>query len=919
MIVHSKPNKQADEYGYFVNSDSDIILYKSLEALEMKDAYQTYAVKCLPTAKIGQKEIEACRHYLKKEIETVKPKIIIALGETALIATTGLTKISSQRGGVKQGLDGVQVVPTFNPFYASSSDANIEKFANDLELAFQVLHGVEEEEKEVAKTNAVVVDTMEKVDTLIEYIKQTGRTSFDVETTKLEYYAEDAKMTSISFSFQPNSAYVIYLHHKAQCFTEEEKDALKRDFETADIDRASLDYALSVFKLRNGLNETMSKIYGTLVLMDEVFKGDAGLEGIPMTDELADAVLDNLDYVIFTDVQIKEIFKKLSDGVFMNPEVEKIAQNFKFDAEWVKTYGVEGFAGRCEDIMLMHYAIQNNRLHNLKDMVADYYPAFANYEDEKDLYPWDSIPVDIQTQYNGIDSDMTFRLSILLLDELLVDERAYIVYRNLLMPVCLNLLEVEYDGVDIDKDYLEARIEEAEEIIKEVSDELHKHPKVIAFEKEEYELAIDGEIKALEKKIEKGSTPAHMKRWEKNVEDLKTGVVGPKKYEKVKFGTNTDKLKRLFFDEHGFQFPMPYDWKKRQKVKSVKKDYMPLFKDNTGFIDGIKRINSVSHTLSNFLKGVHKLLDSKNRLHTSYKQLIETGRISSSKPNLQNIPPEGRHPDPVASRVHGFVKRCFPAPEDHYFVEVDYSQAELRLIAMYANEKNMLDIYAKGGDIHASTAARMSEMTMEEFYKLEKKDIKQRRFNAKAANFGLIYGLSAVGYQNYAETNYGLILSKAEAEEQREMFLYDMYPALPDYHDKYIAKCEKNGGVRTLLGYKRFIPEIHDDDGFKRNHAENQAVNTPIQGTAGQLTLFALVLLRKRLDKRVRVVNTVHDSIHMYVPKSLMDSSARIIRETMENLPLEDYFIGAKIEGVTMKVDFAISDKSWGDLDEVEL
>jgi len=200
--------------------------------------------------------------------------------------------------------------------------------------------------------------------------------------------------------------------------------------------------------------------------------------------------------------------------------------------------------------------------------------------------------------------------------------------------------------------------------------------------------------------------------------------------------------------------------------------------------------------------------------------------------------------------------------------------------------------------------------------KLPAKEIKLKRFKAKAANFGLIYGLSVKGFQMYAKQNYNLILTEDEAEEQREQFLYEWYPKLVDYHSKYIAKAQKFGYVRTLFGYKRWIVDI-DEEGQKGKHAENQAINTPIQGTSGQLTEFAIVLLWFRLDRlKSKIRNTVHDSIHFNHKQGYVKRAREIIKDTMENLPIKDYF-GIEIKEVEMKIDITTSDKGWGDLVEL--
>jgi DNA polymerase-1 len=229
----------------------------------------------------------------------------------------------------------------------------------------------------------------------------------------------------------------------------------------------------------------------------------------------------------------------------------------------------------------------------------------------------------------------------------------------------------------------------------------------------------------------------------------------------------------------------------------------------------------------------------------------------------------------------------------------------------------MIESYARGEDIHIKTGIMLAGITLEDFNSLPKDEKKLIRYRAKAANFGLCYGAGWRGYQAYASQNYGLELTDDEAKEQRQNY-FDMYPKLETYHKKYIALCKKDGGVKTFFGFKRQIPEIYEKENKRiKSEAENQAVNTPIQGTAGQLTLFCINLLRFRLDPSVKMVNTVHDSIHFYIPKKIKNETMKLIKLTMENAPVETYF-GKKIEKVKMEVDFSVSDDSWGKLEEIE-
>lgn len=283
---------------------------------------------------------------------------------------------------------------------------------------------------------------------------------------------------------------------------------------------------------------------------------------------------------------------------------------------------------------------------------------------------------------------------------------------------------------------------------------------------------------------------------------------------------------------------------------------------------------------------------------------------SSDKPNLQNIITRTKYKE-VEDAV-AFVKKSFIVPDEYTLVQADYSQMELRVIAHFADEKTMIDAYRRDQDIHELTAANSRGYTLEEFKKLDPKLYKQYRYEAKAENFGFIYGISSEGFREYARTTYDLKLSQRESEHRRAAY-FKKYPNLLKYHQEYISKAKKFKYVRTMFGRKIHLPDIDSINSGVRGHAERNAINSPIQGTAGEMTIFAVALLTVRLPKEVYIVNTIHDSIMFYIPDNMVSTVIPIIKETMENLPAKQYF-GREIDSLPIKVDFEYSKKSWKEL-----
>jgi DNA polymerase-1 len=293
--------------------------------------------------------------------------------------------------------------------------------------------------------------------------------------------------------------------------------------------------------------------------------------------------------------------------------------------------------------------------------------------------------------------------------------------------------------------------------------------------------------------------------------------------------------------------------------------------------------------------------------------------LSSANPNLQNITDPKRIQNPTAREIAETIRRLFVAPEDHWLLQFDYSQAELRIIADLAKEVEMIAAYERGEDIHAITAATFMDMTLEQFNQLPGDVRKTQRYHAKAGNFGLIYRISPEGFQRFARQSYGVRLTLEEATERHHKWL-NKYAKIEDYHALYVAKGLKYGYVRTLFGRKRHLPAIKSNDSFDRGQDERRAINSPVQGTAGEMTIFSIALLHLKLDPRVRLMNTVHDSVIYAVPKSepgLLEETMRIIKETAENLPTFEYFDNG-LKQVKMVIDFELSDNSWADLKELK-
>jgi DNA polymerase I-like protein with 3'-5' exonuclease and polymerase domains len=629
----------------------------------------------------------------------------------------------------------------------------------------------------------------------------------------------------------------------------------------------------------------------------------------------------------FSEEDLKFIFKLLSDEVFGNPAITKVGQNVKFDMHCAAWCGITHFRGPFHDTMLMHQLINENLRHNLKDMVREYYPRFANYEKNLGTKDWASIPLKTLARYNALDSDLTFRLywvytSILLTED---EGRIYLMYRNLTAAATKTLFKMEEHGLLIDKAFLTKSLREVEFIIEEQEARLRSHPEVRSFEEYKTGVARETTIVELEKKQAeciaaeykgKQAKENQIKRtaaYGMEISRLKAGLTDIEHF-KVNFNSPAQ-LKELLFTSQGFDFNLPKKNGYGLPEDSTGADNLDLIKDKTGFVEDLKIYRQLGKIYSTYLSSILEKLDDEHYIHTNFNQHIaKTGRLSSDKPNLQNV--ITRTDYKVVEEVVALVKKAFITPENHTMVQADYSQIELRVIAVFADEPNMLEAYRTNQDLHEITAANSRGYTIEEYRKLDPKLFKQYRFEAKAENFGFVYGISPEGFKEYARTTYKINISSREAEHRRQLY-FQKYPKLLEYHQTYINKARKFGYVRTFFGRKIHLPDIHSINGGVRGHAERNAINSPIQGTAGEMTIWALTLLDNRLDPRIRIVLDIHDAIYFYIPDILLDEALPVIRECMEHLPFELYFYKS-FDQVPIKVDFEATKKSWKDMEALK-
>lgn len=511
----------------------------------------------------------------------------------------------------------------------------------------------------------------------------------------------------------------------------------------------------------------------------------------------------------------------LLKGILCDDKVKKIGQNIKYDAEVLARYGIN-LEGLSFDTMIASYLIDPTlRQHNL-DYLAQHYLGYKmiSYDEVTDHnrdISFASVDVDRAKEYSCEDAEITLLLKTVLEDKLKETDN-YALFQDLEMKLIPVIMEMEMTGIKIDVDFFK-------KMSKKFADELSGI--------------------------------------ESRIFDL-TGE---------KFNINSpQQLGYILFEK--LKLPV----KKKTKKRSGYSTDVEVLTELAGIHEIpslLLRFRTISKLKSTYLDALVSLVNpATGRVHTSYNQTVTaTGRLSSSNPNLQNIPirtDEGRE-----------IRKGFIADSDHLLLSADYSQIELRVFAHYSEDPVLLEAFEIGEDIHTRTAA--------EVFDLDPKMVTpEMRRMAKTINFGIIYGMGPIKLAKE------LGISKKVAQAYLDNY-YERYKGVKDFKEKVVSQAVQNGYVATLLKRRRYLPNINSENGNLRGEAERAAINTPIQGTAADLIKMAMINIADRLkreDLKTKMLLQVHDELVFEVPKGELPVTSKIIKDEMEgvyrlNIPLK--------------------------------
>lgn len=506
---------------------------------------------------------------------------------------------------------------------------------------------------------------------------------------------------------------------------------------------------------------------------------------------------------------IVNIFKP----VYEQPSILKIGQNIKYDMEVLANYGVE-LAGEMFDTMLAHYLLQPEQRHNMDDMAETYLGYRTIHIDEligpkgKGQKSMRDLPPEEVYEYAAEDADVTLKLKNLL-EPKLKEAGVWQLFSEVEMPLVRVLASMERNGVRLDTDSL-----------KETSQILTARMNDI--EQEIYRLA--GE---------------------------EFNIASPRQVGEILFG----KMKIV---------EKPKKTKTGQYVTS--EEVLQQLRGKSEIVGKILEHRGLKKLLGTYVDALPKLVNPRTgHIHTSFNQTVTaTGRLSSSDPNLQNIPVRGEDGKEI--------RKAFVPEEGCLFFSADYSQIELRVMAHLSGDENMQEAFREGYDIHAATAAKIYHETIDSV-------TRDQRTRAKRANFGIIYGITVFGLAERLD------ISRKEAAELIDGY-FATFPRVAEYMEKAKETAREKGYAETLMHRRRYLPDITSHNATVRGFAERNAINAPIQGTAADIIKIAMVRIYDRFKReniRSKMLLQVHDELNFSVYPDEKERVERIVLEEMQN------------------------------------
>ena len=580
------------------------------------------------------------------------------------------------------------------------------------------------------------------------------------------------------------------------------------------IDRSRYETLLTEADLNRWVKKlNQAKLFALDTETDNLDYMAANLVGISFALENGEAAYLplQLDYLGAPKTLEKTTALTLLKPILENPTIQKVGQNFKYDLTIFARNGID-VQGVAFDTMLESYVLNSTGRHNMDDLAKRYLGHQTISFEEiagkgKNQLTFNQIPLEQAAEYAAEDADVTMKLQQVLWEKLSKEPTLEKLFKEMELPLLGVLSRMERRGVLIDSDALFLQSNEIANRLSELEEQayvLAGQPFNLASTKQLQEILFD-----------------------------KLGLPVIQKTPKGAPSTNEEVLEELAFSH---ELPkVLVEHRGLSKLKSTYTDKLPqMVNPQTG------------------------------RVHTSYHQAVTaTGRLSSSDPNLQNIPirnEEGRR-----------IRQAFIAREGFTVVAADYSQIELRIMAHLSQDQGLINAFTQGKDIHRSTAAEIFGVALDEV-------TSEQRRNAKAINFGLIYGMSAFGLSRQ------LGIGRADAQSYMDLY-FKRYPGVQTFMHDIREKAKAQGYVETLFGRRLYLPDINSSNGMRRKAAERVAINAPMQGTAADIIKRAMIQLDQKLqnDPDIAMIMQVHDELVFEVRSEKVAFYSDLIKTQMES------------------------------------
>ncbi len=580
------------------------------------------------------------------------------------------------------------------------------------------------------------------------------------------------------------------------------------------IDRSRYETLLTEADLNRWVEKLkQAKLFALDTETDNLDYMAANLVGISFALENGEAAYLplQLDYLGAPKTLEKTTALALLKPVLENPAIQKVGQNFKYDLTIFARNGID-VQGVAFDTMLESYVLNSTGRHNMDDLAKRYLGHQTISFEEiagkgKNQLTFNQIPLEKAAEYAAEDADVTMKLQQVLWEKLSKEPTLEKLFKEMELPLLGVLSRMERRGVLIDSDALFLQSNEIANRLSELEEQayvLAGQPFNLASTKQLQEILFD-----------------------------KLGLPVIQKTPKGAPSTNEEVLEELAFSH---ELPkVLVEHRGLSKLKSTYTDKLPqMVNPQTG------------------------------RVHTSYHQAVTaTGRLSSSDPNLQNIPirnEEGRR-----------IRQAFIARKGFTVVAADYSQIELRIMAHLSQDQGLINAFTQGKDIHRSTAAEIFGVALDEV-------TSEQRRNAKAINFGLIYGMSAFGLSRQ------LGIGRADAQSYMDLY-FKRYPGVQTFMHDIREKAKAQGYVETLFGRRLYLPDINSSNGMRRKAAERVAINAPMQGTAADIIKRAMIQLDQKLqnDPDIAMIMQVHDELVFEVRSEKVAFYSELIKTQMES------------------------------------